>query len=242
MKTRIIAGLLALLLAPATAQASGLGHTGSALLTLSHHRVHHHARRKHPSAQPVAPALTPCPNGVPVQMITIVDETGQNMPMVGIENALVAQSLQLRAAWNTPCVQFGAGGWPIYLSTGIQTQPDGSTSYQLGGYHCGSGNPHCAAAPTPSAYVQTGMLTWTTGAARALSHELVEMLVNPSAGATTTLPDGSQMMFEVADPVEDTIHNYDVGGYELSDFILPSYLHGGPAPWDEGGSLATPAP
>jgi hypothetical protein len=175
-----------------------------------------------------------CPAGVPVQTITLVNLTGENIVTGSIERALVDQSLQLRAAWGTPCVRFGFGGWLVYLQLGgPHAQPGGDIGYQVGGDHYGAGIPGPNYAGQPYAIVQTGNLTWTAGAARGLSHELDEMLVDPQD--ETRWKYG---LLEVCDPVQNLTH--DVDGIPVSDFVLPSYFFGGAWPYDYLGVLSEP--
>ncbi|HTP20856.1 MAG TPA: hypothetical protein VMJ65_14710, partial [Solirubrobacteraceae bacterium] len=97
-----------------------------------------------------------------------------------MENAIVAQSLQVRAAWGTPCVQFGPGGWRLYLKIGGQPH----------GVHLWYGNPYA--------------IVWTGGGtveswSRDLSHEILEMLVDPETNRSV-YRDGVGRIVEVADP------------------------------------------
>jgi hypothetical protein len=73
----------------------------------------------------------------------------------------VAQSLQLRAAWGTPCVHLGARGWPLYLWIG-------RTEW---GVHYWSGEPY--------AFVYTDGLPYIASS-QAFSHEVIEALVEPT--------------------------------------------------------------
>jgi hypothetical protein len=67
-----------------------------------------------------------CPAGTPVQTITVVNQANVRPAALAlVENAVVAQSLQVRAAWGTPCVVFGPGGWKLYLKTGATGEPWG---------------------------------------------------------------------------------------------------------------------
>jgi hypothetical protein len=57
----------------------------------------------------------------------------------------------------------------------------------------------------------------------AASHELVEMLVDPSLNLLSLGPDGtSTYAYESADPVEDL--HFAVNGLPMSDFVYPSYF------------------
>lgn len=146
-----------------------------------------------------------CPAGVPVQTITVVNQANvRPSALAKVENAIVAQSLQLRTAWGTPCVQFERGGWPLYLST------DGASDHVTG----------------PVIDVPTGGLSYLAWSST-FSHEVVEALVDPA----TTLgymreTDGvwSGSNLEVADPVQERAYRLD--GVYVSDFVLPAYFAG----------------
>src|SRR6185312_7752920 len=120
-----------------------------------------------------------CPAGVPVQPITVVNLANvRPVALAKVENAMVDQSLQLRAAWGTPCVQFGAGGWAVTLTPdGVQHNSDGSTSFTTSGEHCGPlGVPRFTCYSTQTSLtVDTATLSYMTWA-RAFSHEVAEAL------------------------------------------------------------------
>ena len=113
---------------------------------------------------PVHVAEAACPAGAPVQTITVVNQANVRPAALAlVENAVVAQSLQVRAAWGTPCVVFGPGGWKLYLKTGGAGEPGASTSPVADSRICSSG---------PGALTFQG---WSTD----FSHEIVETLVDP---------------------------------------------------------------
>ena len=59
-----------------------------------------------------ASAAAACPAGGPTQAITVVNQAKiRTRVLARVERAVAAQSLQVRAAWGTPCVQFAPGGW-----------------------------------------------------------------------------------------------------------------------------------
>lgn len=59
----------------------------------------------------------------------------------------------------------------------------------------------------------------------AASHELVEMLVDPAINMLTTGPDPkAAYAYESADPVEADNLSFNVGGFDMTDFIYPSYF------------------
>ena len=148
-----------------------------------------------------------CPPGVPVQTITVVNQANARpFALARVENAIVAQSLQLRAAWETPCVQFGPGGWPLYLKGGIGPYL---------GVHAFQGRPYAIVYTDGVPYV---------GWSQPFSHEVAEMLIDPTTQVDYTEDDTSSQL-EVADPVED--HAYRLDGVWVSDFALPAYFAGG---------------
>jgi hypothetical protein len=157
---------------------------------------------------------------VPVQAITVANDAGFGQPALAkIENAIVTQSLQLRAAWGTPCVQFAAGGWTVTLVGG--TLAPGCMQDPCGGYHTVSQG-------TPSAVVTTGQAF-----SELFSHEILETLADPygTRGINGRLT-------EVCDPVENSF-GYQLAGVTVADFVLPSWYQAGSAgPWDRLGLLA----
>ena len=59
----------------------------------------------------------------------------------------------------------------------------------------------------------------------AASHELVEMLVDPAINLLTTGPDPKlAYAYEAADPVEADSLSFKVGGFDMTDFVYPSYF------------------
>lgn len=84
---------------------------------------------------------------------------------------------------------------------------------------------HSVDAYGPYAVVSvTAARQWATPVSWAVSHELNEMMVNPSANAAT----GDGFFFEVVDPVEDV---YSVAkGVAVADFATPNWYT-----WDSGG-------
>jgi hypothetical protein len=191
----IIAALFAL---AAPAQARGLNHAGSAL------------ERAGRLSAVAAAAVPSCPAGVPVQTITVINQANvRPWALAKVERAMVDQSLQLRAAWGTPCVQFAGGGWPLYLWIG-------GTVY---GYHY---------TDPIRMEVYTGGYT-SPAWSETFSHEIVETLVDPSTGRSYYdpyhwLPVTMFGLVEVADPVEE--RGYRLDAIWVSDFVLPAYFAG----------------
>lgn len=81
-------------------------------------------------------------------------------------------------------------------------------------------------------------VSWTVDG----THELGEMLVDPTASIMLSLPGGAQTIKEICDPVEGDDCAIDVDGVLCSDFVLPGYFSQDPGPWDSRGFLTGPAP
>ena len=118
--------------------------------------------------------------------------------------ASTTQSLQLRAAWGTPCASFRPGGWCVYLMLGGQPH----------GVHLWYGQPYA--------------LVWTGGGTvelwpRDFSHEILEMLVDADTNRSA-YHDRVGQMVEVADPGE--WDGYRLNGVFVSDFVLPAWSAG----------------
>ncbi|HEY1519149.1 MAG TPA: hypothetical protein VGF91_22150, partial [Solirubrobacteraceae bacterium] len=157
---------------------------------------------------------------MPTQTITIVNEARvQPWALAKVESAIMAQSLQLRAAWGTPCVRFGPGGWMVYLQTGYESLQGGGYTLEVGGEHYGLGVPGPDWHGQPYVIVKTGGAAYTAWS-YALSHEVDEMLVDPTDAMYYVWPNGSRQLLEVCDPVEaDT---YTLDGVTVDDFTLPA--------------------
>jgi hypothetical protein len=207
----LLFGAAALALAT-PAQAHGIGSAGVAL--------------EHGTRDLAAPVAI-CPAGVAVQTITVINEANVRPWMLAkVENAIAAQSLQLRAAWGTPCVRFGPGGWLAYLQIASVSYPDGSVLHPIEGEHYGNGDPGPYWAGDPYAIVDTGALPYVDWS-HALSHEILEMLADPTDEIHAT----PYVLREVCDPVEGL--SYQLVGVAVSDFVFPSYFAGGSGPYDE---------
>jgi len=150
-------------------------------------------------------ASAACPAGVPRQTITIINQARvKSAALARVTRAISAQSMQLRAAWGTPCATFGPGGWRVYLKIGRAAH----------GEHFWFGQPYA--------------ITWTGGGtvegwSRDLSHEVLEMLVDPTTNRDVYY-NGVGRVVEVADPVE--WDGYRLDGVFVSDFVLPSWFAG----------------
>jgi hypothetical protein len=79
----------------------------------------------------------------------------------------------------------------------------------------------------------------------AASHELVEMLVDPAINMLTTGPDPkAAYAYESADPVEADSLAFKVGGFDMTDFVYPSYFEAfrkpGSTKFDYRGAVSRP--
>ena len=153
-----------------------------------------------------AHAAAACPGVGPSQTITVVNQAGvRPATLARVERAVSAQSLQVHAAWGTPCAQFAPGGWTLYLKIG-GSEPRGEHDY----------------------YGQPYALVWTGGGSveswsRDVSHEVIEMLEDPTLDVRY-LHDGSTWQREIADPVEGL--GYRLDGVYVSDFVTPLWYAG----------------
>jgi len=172
-----------------------------------------------------ARATVSCPAGAPVQTLTVVNQAGVRPgALARVQRAVAAQSLQLRAAWGTPCAQFAPGGWKVYLKVG-GAEPRGEHDF--------FGQPYA--------------LVWTSGStvegwSRDFSHEVVEMLEDPNLDVRYS-HEGSTWQREIADPVEGL--GYRLDGVYVSDFVTPAWYAGASTGADvmcQGASCADDSP
>ncbi len=132
-------------------------------------------------------------------------------------------------AWNAPgTVWFGpalTGAWQFTLQDGIDQAGD------LGYHLLADGSPEARIDAKGAA--DTGN-DWRTVA----GHEILEALADPSC--TRMAPDGITIC-EVCDPVEESM--YLIDGVPVTNFVLPDYFNGRPAPkYDFNGQLTGPCP
>jgi hypothetical protein len=171
------------------------------------------------------PPRSACPAGVPTQTISVINQARvRPSALAKVQRAVSAQAIQLRAAWDTPCVRFAAGGWKLYLKGG-GGEPHGE--------HYVYGQPY--------ALVFTSDAT-AEGWSRDLSHEVIEMLEDPSLDVRY-MHDGSTWQREIADPVEGL--GYRLDGVYVSDFVTPQWYAGASTGADvacQGASCADDSP
>lgn len=76
-----------------------------------------------------------------------------------------------------------------------------------------------------------------------LSHELLELILDPDIVRVWKMPDGRYAALEACDAVEADELGYSViGGLRVSNFVLPAYFGTGPGPYDFRGVLKAPCP
>ena len=172
-----------------------------------------------------APAPTACPAGVPAQTITVINQARvRTRALTQVQRAVSAQSLQVHAAWGTPCVRFAAGGWKLYLK-GSGAEPHGEHDF--------FGQPYA--------------LVWTAGGtaqgwSRVFSHEVIELIEDPTLDVRY-MRDGSTWQREIADPVDGL--GYQLDGVYVSDFVTPEWYAGASTGGDvacQGASCADDSP
>jgi len=86
-------------------------------------------------------------------------------------------------------------------------------------------------------------LTGDWSVASILSHEILEMYIDPNCNLWATNDEGQIISFEVCDPVEGP--TYDVDGVSLSNFVTPAYFDplaakNGKTLFDKLGKLKAP--
>jgi hypothetical protein len=150
--------------------------------------------------------------------VALIDQTSTGVPLAQLEQIAAALQQQvdndfgpvwgIQASISAVAGAVPAGTWPIKI---IDSMPG------AGGVHLDQqGQPYAEAVNGPDLSI-------------AVSHELLEMLVDPwgnrfSPGADLDPnSDGHQVFYlvEVGDPCE--VSSYDIGGIKVSDFIFPSF-------------------
>lgn len=77
-------------------------------------------------------------------------------------------------------------------------------------------------------------LNWTV----TLSHELLELILDPNVDRVFRMRDGRLAALEVCDAVESDDQAYEIDGIQVSNFVLPAYFtQSGGAPYDLRGRL-----
>lgn len=163
-----------------------------------------------------APAAT-------VQTVTLVNQAGiRPSKLKRLEHALTIQSAQVHRYWHTPIVRFGLGGWPlVLLSPALAAEYALSSDGDGGVHYFANGIPTAVVSVTHNLSTEVARGTRSVPVWQvATSHELLEMLVDPSGTGN-----------EICDPVQ--MASYTINRIGVSDFVLPSwFIAGSPGPWD----------
>lgn len=77
-----------------------------------------------------------------------------------------------------------------------------------------------------------------TAISSCLSHEVLELLGDPTCDAWALAPDGFEYALELCDAVQDS--TYEIDGVAVSNFVLPDFFNQGGAPYDYRGELSKP--
>lgn len=158
----------------------------------------------------------------PAQEVHLVNAVGYRPVYVReLERALVDQSAQLGQAWGTPAVRFGPSGWRLTVYAGMSPEP----TVFAGLHGVDAGVPFASVWPDTLSVNLRPM---------AISHELIEMLVDPYADRYV-----NGRLVEVCDPVNGS--TYLVNWLPLADFVTPAWFtSGAPGPFDHMGTLRMP--
>lgn len=159
-----------------------------------------------------------------VQSLHVVNQVGVSAGWLRhVERAIseVANG-PLRRAWHTPRIRFGRTGWTVTLTAVSEVMGTSGTH----GYF---NSPPMPNAPFADATGRGATLS------RAMSHEIFEMLVDPT---TMRLFDGWSL--EVCDPVAEDLA-LTVHGVTLADFVSPAWFQQhSRGPWDFDRALTRP--
>jgi|ERR1700688_969039 len=106
----------------------------------------------------------------------------------------------------------------IAISDSLKGEPKGTL-----GYHTEqAGKLWGLAAAGPSLDSGSALLTGDWSVSSTLSHEVLEMFVDPNCNLWASNDAGRAYSFEVCDPVEAP--TYDVNGVSVSNFVTPSWF------------------
>jgi hypothetical protein len=177
-----------------------------------------------------------------MRRIALVDHTKEHKPGPGVL-AAIAEALttqierDLAPAWGAEPRKVGVGG------TGDRIHVfDGADQAAEFGWHTvdDHGLPYAHVFVEGSLAVGSDWLTGDASVSSTLSHEALELLVDP--GANQYAFDGERQLWacEVCDPVQASSYSIRAGGRRVpvSDFVLPSFFNPwADGPWDHLGVL-----
>lgn len=147
-----------------------------------------------------------------------------------VQKAIVALQIQLdrdfSPVWGVGAtLKFLPRSTPLPVNHWLITIMDNSDQQGALGYHDLTVN----GLPVSKIFAKDDQkygLSWSV----TLSHELLEMLVDPwisnCSFAQETNTTGVLYAFEVADPVEDDSSGYEINGVKVSNFVYPAWFEG----------------
>jgi len=169
------------------------------------------------------------------------------MPHIRIvNNSKIVTNAQVRAAARAIQVQVRRDFAPDWghsatVSTRRKTAADWVVSVQDTIDTSGALGYHDVTGLTPTAIVDVALckhygLNWTV----TLSHEVLEMLGDPTCNLVRPYPGGRSVAYEACDPVEADRCGYLINGVQVSDFVLQAWFTGAPGPYDFTRKLTAP--
>jgi hypothetical protein len=174
--------------------------------------------------------------------IALVDHTTQHRPGAGVL-AAIAEALTTQVnrdvapAWGVaPCtVAVGGKGDQIHVF-------DSAHQAAEFGWHSvdDHGLPYAHVFVEGSLAVGSDWLTGDASVSSTLSHEALELLVDPGANQYAFDGDRELWATEICDPVQATTYVIEAGSVRVpvSDFVLPAFFNPWAAgPWDHRGEL-----
>lgn len=160
---------------------------------------------------------------------SVVSDTDVQTAIIAIQSQIDNEfynSWHIRAnlVFNPATIQ--TTDWPLYIQ-------DNTDMLGAGGYH------YETLLATPFARVfavtdQSMGINWTV----ALSHEILEMLVDPSGTMRVLNSSNIYILEEVCDPVQ--ANTYQIGNVAVSDFVFPAWFSvSGTSPYDQLGLITS---
>ena len=160
-----------------------------------------------------------------------------------MEAAITRQIQAVASAWNREAATVTfysdagavpAGAYGVAIVPTIQDQPQGVLGYHIEHWGVAAAQPIFA----NGAQVLTG--DWSISST--LSHEVLEMFIDPDCNMWATDGQGSVYSLEVCDPVEAP--TYPVNGVSVANFVTPSWFDplapAGAHVFDKQGLLTAP--
>ena len=177
-----------------------------------------------------------------MRRIALIDHTKEHKPGPGVLDAIArALTTQIKRdvapAWGVAARPVGVGGEgdEIHIF---------DSAHEAGEYGWHSVDPH--GLPYSHVFTEVSFAQgsdWLAGdssVSSTLSHEALELLVDPGANAYAFDGDRQLWATEICDPVQASLYDIRAGGVKVSvsDFVLPSFFNPwASGPWDHLGVL-----